>query len=128
VLTIHEWLQNDGTRAYVRVSEAAGALVVRVGDEPAAALPVLALERIMERYGKPLADGVEPVGPTLDLGDGKTLTLMRHLARYDVIARDFLVFGAPGRERVAELAVAVTGALLHLARATATPAADDVAR
>jgi hypothetical protein len=119
MLTIHEWLTEDGARQSVSVAEEAGSLVVRVGGEPPAALPMLALERVMGRYGKPLADGVAVDGPRLDLGGGKTLTRIRHLARCDVIARDFLVFSAPGAEPVAELAVAISGALVHLARASA---------
>jgi hypothetical protein len=146
VLKIHEGFNADGTRLDVSVDASlpesraracsranlhgslengAGSLVVRVAGEPAKALPVVALERIMDRYGKPLAEEVAIDGPRLDLGEGKTLTLIRHLARYDVVARDFLVFVAPGREPLAELAVAVTGALVHLAEAIGSPADAD---
>ena len=117
MLTIHEWQTDDGTLARVLLGEANGELVVCVGDEPAVSLPMLAVQRVMERYGKPLADGVALEGPKLELGEAGTLTLIRHRARYDVIARDFLVWSAPGREPLAELAVAVSGALVHLARA-----------
>ncbi|MGO8996268.1 MAG: hypothetical protein ACLQVI_23390 [Polyangiaceae bacterium] len=118
MLIIHEWIAEDGSSQTVSLGESAGALVIRIGDQPSVSLPVLALERVMERYGKPLADGVATDGPTLDLGGGQTLCRMRHRARYDVIARDFLVWSSPGREPLAELAVAVSGALVHLANAT----------
>lgn len=129
MLKIHEGFDADGARVDVSVDAnpetEAGSLTVRVAGEPAKALPVVALERIMERYGKPLADEIAIDGPSLDLGAGKTLTLIRHLARYDVVARDYLVFAAPGREPLAELAVAVTGALVHLAEAIGSAADTD---
>lgn len=40
--------------------------------------------------------------------------MLRHLARYDVIARDFLVYRTPNEEPITELASAVTAALMHL--------------
>jgi hypothetical protein len=115
MLTIHEWTTQDGARKSVHVGEEAGSLLVQVDGEPAVALPVLALEKVMARYGKPLAEGVVLDGPRLDVGGGRALHLLRHRARYDVIARDFLVWTAPDREPVAELAIAVSGALVHLA-------------
>jgi hypothetical protein len=71
----------------------------------------------MERYGKPLADGIALDGPSLELGEGRALHRIRHRGRYDVIARDFLVWTTPGQEPLAELAVAVSGALVHLSKA-----------
>ena len=76
----------------------------------------------MQRYGRPLADGIELDGTRLELGGGSALFLLRHLAKYDVIARDFVVWTSPGREPLAELAVAISGALAHLAKAAGTPA------
>jgi hypothetical protein len=115
-LTIHEWTTADGSRATIDLAVEDGALVVRVQGESPVALPMGVLGRVMERYGKPLADGVALDGPVIDLGDGCTLRRIRHLARYDVIARDFLVWSAPGREPLVELAVTISGALTHLAK------------
>jgi hypothetical protein len=125
VLTIHEWSTDDGKRQSVRVDEGDEAILVHVGDAPPVSLPLLAVERVMRRYGKPLADGVPLDGPRLDLGNGSALVLIRHLARYDVIARDFLVWTSVGEEPLAELAVAVSGALTHLAEAARGASADD---
>jgi hypothetical protein len=71
----------------------------------------------MARYGKPLdptlsLDGLDK----LDLVDGCALYHLRHLARYDVIARDFVVWASPGHEPLAELGAAVAAALIHLAK------------
>ena len=75
------------------------------------------LDAVMKRYGRPLADDVIVTGPTLELEGGQTLSLLRHRARYDVIARDFLVYRIPGKEPIAELAASVTAALTYLVRA-----------
>jgi hypothetical protein len=44
--------------------------------------------------------------------------MLRHLGRYDVIARDFFVLLRPGAEPLAELAATIAAALTHLARAS----------
>jgi hypothetical protein len=121
MLTIHEWLGDDGASETVALDAEGGELAVRVGREAPVRLPILALERVMERYGKPLADGIAADGPKLELGDGRALCRIRHRGRYDVIARDFLVWTVPGREPLAELAVAISGALVHLANAAREP-------
>jgi hypothetical protein len=117
LLTISERIRDDGTREAVTLEAHGGALWLRVGDDPPDALPEDGLERVMKRYGKPLSPDVELRGPRLDVGAGRELWMLRHLARYDVIAKDFLVWLAPGEEPLAELAVGVTAALVHLARA-----------
>ena len=87
-----------------------------VGRE-ALPLPDGALDAVMRRFGKPLEGGqTPPAEETLDLGEGRTLVRFRFLRRYDVIARDYLVFSAPGGEPLCEMATAVTAALHHLAR------------
>jgi hypothetical protein len=117
MLTIHESLGEDGARETVEIGEEEGALIVKTTDGGAVALPMLALERVMDRYGKPLADGVALDGPRVDLGASGVLYMIRHRGWYDVIARDFVVWAPPGREPLAELATAVSAALVHLARA-----------
>ena len=65
-------------------------------------------------------DGIALDGPSVELGDAGVLYCIRHRGRYDVIARDFVVWAAPGREPVAELATSVSAALVHLAKAART--------
>jgi hypothetical protein len=67
----------------------------------------------MQRYGKPLDEGVALEGPSVDLGEAGVLRRIRHRGFYDVIARDFIVWEAPGGEPLAELATAVSAALVH---------------
>jgi len=115
VLIIGEKILDDGTRETVTLDVRDGEVVLVVGGGQAVVLPEGALEHVMARYGKPLAPDVALDGPRLDVGGGRALQLLRHRARYDVVARDFLVWSAPGQEPVAELAIAVAGALVHLA-------------
>lgn len=82
-------------------------------------LPEGAVEAVMERFGGPLADDVSPSTPGLELGGGASLHPLRHLARYDVIARDYVVLVRPGTDARVLLATTLAGALEHLARAAA---------
>ncbi len=92
-----------------------GALVLVIGGARHP-LPDGALPAVMRRFGKPLERDAPPAEETLDLGDGETLARFRFLRRYDVIARDYLVYAAPEAEPLCEMATAVTAALEHLAR------------
>ncbi len=79
------------------------------------ALPIDAVVEVMRRYGKPLErDVIIPTGG-LELSTTTRLTMLRFLARYDVIGRDWLVLVTP-EENIGELAVTVVRALEHLAR------------
>ena len=109
----------------------AGALEI-VDDIGAVALPDGALAAVMARYGAPFdPDAPISVVATLDVGGGCTLRHVRHLAGYDVIGRDYLVYQAPGAEPLCAMSVGVARALEHLAsvvrarRASAGPAVAD---
>ncbi len=95
------------------MDEGAYALVTGGTIEP---LPDGAVEAILKRFGKPLDPDVELVDvAVLPLAEGQ-LRHVRHLARYDVIARDFLVLDRDGEESLCALATIVAGALDHLAK------------
>lgn len=81
-------------------------------------LPTGALPAVMARFGAPL-DPDERLAPVaaFDLGGGARLSHVRHLSRFDVIARDYLVYEASGQEPRCALATTVAGALAHLAAA-----------
>lgn len=108
--------RDDGGLERTHLSREQGTLRISVDREPALPLPDGALEHVMHRYGRPLADDVAAEGPSLDLGGGRALKRLRFRPRYDVIARDYLVLEEPGAEPLAELAIAVTAALVHLAK------------
>ncbi len=115
-LIIDERITDSGATERVALFFRDGALVLRVGTSERAALPLGALATVMARYGKPLAPEVARGGPSIDAG-GNVVEMLRYRPRYDVIAKDYLVYSAPGREPLAALAVTVTAALLHLADA-----------
>ena len=116
-MRIDEHIDDEGRSVATVIDVADGLLRVAVGARIEGELPLDAIDRVMLRYAKPLADDVALVGPALDLGHGRSLVMLRHRARYDVIARDFIVLVRPDGEPLAELATTIAGALVHLARA-----------
>jgi hypothetical protein len=115
-LLIDERTRSDGeaTRTWLELVD--GKLALRFDDAVVAIVEDGVFETVMHRYGKELADDIVVSGPTLELEGGRRVCLFRHRARYDVIAKDFIVFEAPNRAPVAELATSVAAALAHLAR------------
>lgn len=117
MLKVHETTTPSGELSPVSLRFDAGVLAI-VDAEGSFALPHGALEAVMARFGAPL-DGDQSVTrvATLELGDGRILQHVRHLGRFDVIAKDYLVYDAPGQGPLCALATTVSGALGHLARA-----------
>jgi hypothetical protein len=119
MLKVHEATTASGILSAVFLQYDDGVLSI-VADDGTFALPEGALDAVMDRFGATFdqASHVAPVG-TLELGPGCRLRHVRHLAPYDVIARDFLVYETAGGERLCALATTVAGALDHLGRAGA---------
>jgi hypothetical protein len=115
-LLIDERTRTDGEAARTWLELLEGRLALRFDDTLVAIIEDGVFEAVMHRYGKELADDIVVSGPTLELEGGRRVSLFRHRARYDVIAKDFLVFEVPNRAPVAELATSVAAALAHLAR------------
>jgi hypothetical protein len=117
VLKVHETTTADGSLAPTFLFVEDGTMGI-TSDEGTFTLPDGALEAVMKRFGKPLDPSERVVRvDELDLGGGCVLRHVRHLAMYDVIARDWLVYHATGKEPLCALATTVAGALAHLARA-----------
>ncbi len=119
MLKIHETTAISGELVPIFLRLHGGVLEI-VADVGALALPTGAVDAVMKRFGAPL-DSDAPVARIgrLDLGNGRALFHVRHLAKYDVIARDYLVYEGAGAEPLCALATTVAGALFHLARAGA---------
>jgi hypothetical protein len=115
MLKIRELTDASGALAAVFLGMTNGALVLVRGDD-VVALPARALEAVMARYGAPFdPEASITVAGTLDLGDGRSVRHVRHLAGYDVIARDYLVYEGPGTASLCAMATTVARGLEHLA-------------
>jgi hypothetical protein len=121
-MKIHETTNADGSLAAIHLRIVDGDLVVEAAGGTFV-LPEGALERVMARYGAPIEEGTKLTEvDALALADGTRLRHVRHLARFDVIAKDWLVYEGPPGERaepLCALAHTVAAALGHLARAAA---------
>lgn len=118
VLKIHETTRSDGSlgEIFLRHDVDAGLAIVIEGET--LALPEGALDAVMAKFGAPLEPGQKLAEVArLGLGDGVALRHVRHLAVFDVIARDWLLYERPGEEPLCAMATTVAGALEHLARA-----------
>jgi len=119
MLKIHELTSATGALegVFLRVIAPGGALEI-VEPEGALPLPEGVLEKVMQRYGAPFDPEapIQMVGE-LALGADRRLRQVRHLAGYDVIARDYLVLDVAEGESLCALGTTVAGALQFLARA-----------
>ena len=114
MLKIHEFILPNGELSAVFLRRA-GEQLRLVGEEGELGLPRGALRAVMLRYGAPFdRDASCESQGELALDAGATLTHVRHLAGYDVIARDYLVYAEPGLEPVCAMATNVAGALRYL--------------
>jgi hypothetical protein len=113
-LKIHEFILPTGELASVLLCRE-GERLRLVSDDGELPLPGGALRAVMLRYGAPFDEqATSQAQGTLDLPDGASLRHVRHLAGYDVIARDYLVYREPGVEAVCAMATHIAGALRHL--------------
>lgn len=113
-LKIHEFILPSGELASVLLRQEEGRLLL-VSDDGELELPTGALRAVMLRYGAPFdAQAMSQPQGVLELDQGASLRHVRHLAGYDVIARDYLVYAEPGLEPVCAMATNVAGALRYL--------------
>ncbi|MEI9950343.1 MAG: hypothetical protein WDO74_15520 [Pseudomonadota bacterium] len=114
---IHEFSSPSGELSSVYLRPIGEQLEVVSGDG-AWALPQGALYAVLARFGAPFdEDAPSSLIATLHLAEGESLRHVRHLAGYDVIARDYLVYEHPNGEALCALAATVAAALLHLGHA-----------
>jgi hypothetical protein len=117
MLKVHEFIAADGETRQVFLCQEGDQLVL-VSDDGSLPLPVGALRAVMARYGTPFDPEARSTQQgTLALACGAKLHHVRHLAGYDVIARDYLVYEEPGQAALCVMATTVAGALRHLGRA-----------
>ncbi len=115
---IHEFSSAGGELSAVYLRVEADQLEI-VSDDGVWPLPQGALHAILARFGAPFdAEARIAVIASLALPGGEVLRHVRHLAGYDVIARDYIVYEAPPNEALCALSATVAAALLHLGKAT----------
>jgi hypothetical protein len=119
VFKIHEFSSASGALSSVYLRAPQGELEI-VADDGTWPLPEGALDSVLTRYGAPFdADARISLIASLQLSEGESLRHVRHLAGYDVIARDYLVYEQRNGEPLCALSATVAAALLHLGRAQA---------
>jgi hypothetical protein len=99
---VRTWATTDGER--MRISD---------DDGTTGALSLLAIDRVMCRYGRPVDDSVVLDGDSLLLGTYR-LRRLRYRARVDADGRDYLVWERPDGEPLACVAATVTAVLRYL--------------
>lgn len=122
---IHEFSGPSGELSVVCLREREGALEI-VSEAQTWALPPGALRAVLTRFGAPF----DPEAPSarvavMTLTTGEVLCHVRHLAGYDVIARDYIVYEGPDTGAMCAMATTVAAALMHLGRATARVRGQD---
>jgi len=120
VLRIHEVSLPTGQLASVYLRGGTGMFEILAGER-VLSLPTRALRAVMAKYGAPFDPDARITAIAELECDSARVRHVRHLAGYDVIARDYLVFEEPGEPVWCALAATVVPALLHLARAAAQP-------
>jgi hypothetical protein len=123
---IHEFSSASGelSSVYLRIRGDDEQLEI-LSEDGTWPLPEAALHAVLSRFGAPFDDRASiTTVAQLELPSGERLRHVRHLAGYDVIARDYIVYEqAPAESDVGEslcaLSATVAAALLHLGRAGA---------
>jgi len=119
VLLLDERIKADGTHARTWAAwpadegDASDRLQIRDSDGLAGALSLVAVDRVMNRYGRPLERDVAQAGESMRCGRYRLRRLRFH-AVVDAEARDYLVWEAPDAEPLACVAATATAALRHL--------------
>jgi hypothetical protein len=113
VLLLDERIKADGTHARTWATCEGEHLQIRDEDGASGALSVVAVDRVMCRYGRPLAPEVALEGDSLTCGRYR-LRRLRYHAVVDAEGRDYLVWERPDGEPLACVAAMATAALRYL--------------
>jgi hypothetical protein len=118
MLKVYETTTPTGELSSICLGFEAGVFTI-VDLEGTFALPDGALKAVMTRFGAPLDPAQRFLTvASLDLEPGQSLCHVRHLAPYDVIAKDYLVYSAPETDApLCAPASTVAAALGHHGRA-----------
>lgn len=113
-MILDERILADGTHARTHATLEGDHVVIRDDDGTSGPLSILALDKVLTRYGRELDDGIELTGEALDLPGGYRLRRLRFHAVVDAEGRDYLVWERPGHEPLAVISTMATAALRYL--------------
>lgn len=113
MLLLDERITADGVRARTWATTDGVRLRLRDDDGTTGELSLVAVDRVMRRYGRPLEHGVSLEGESLVCGSYR-LRRLRYHAAVDAEGRDYLVWEAPDAEPLACVATMATAALRYL--------------
>ena len=113
VLLLDERILADGRVARTWGEADGETFRLRDDDGTAGQLSLVALDRVMTRYGRALDPEIPLDGEALTVG-GHRLRRLRYHAVVDAEARDYLVWERPGAEPLAGIATMITAALRYL--------------
>ncbi len=122
-LLLDERITAEGRHAKTHATFEQGRLFVHDDDGVTGGLSIVALERVMQKYGLPLDEEIDLArdgGDVLELGEGKRLRRFRYHAIVDAEGRDYLVWEVPNEPPKAVLATHATAALRYLVSRLAT--------
>jgi hypothetical protein len=113
MLLLDERIKADGTHARTWATASGDRLQITEDDGPTGELSLVAVDRVMCRYGRSLDAGIALEGESLLCGDYR-LRRLRYHAVVDAEGRDYLVWERPDGEPLACVAAMVTAALRYL--------------
>jgi hypothetical protein len=115
-ICIHELIGAEGQSLRVYLEALEGNMVLSSAQD-AVIVPTAVLRKVFNRYAKPLdVSSIKLDVDTVYIENttGLRVHYFRHLATYDVIARDYLAFESADSEPRAELATGIAAALMTL--------------
>jgi len=117
VLLLDERILADGTHVCCWASASGERIHLR--DDAGAervdgALSIVAVDRVMRRYGRPLEAPIPTDTESIDLAGGYRLRRYRFHAAVDATGRDYLVWERPDGEPLAAISTMVTAAFRYL--------------
>lgn len=113
MMVLDERIRPDGSLARTRASWDGDRVMIEDDDGASGALSVVAIDRVMTRFGRPLEPDIALDGASLVCGNYQ-LRRLRYHAVVDAEARDYLVWHRPDGEPLACIASTVAAALRYL--------------
>lgn len=113
MLLLDERIKADGSHARTWARSSGDRVHISDDDGTSGELSLVAIDRVMCRYGRPIEHGIALEGESLMCGRYR-LRRLRYHAVVDVEGRDYLIWERPDGEPLACVAATVTAVLRYL--------------